>query len=221
MLDTNFNAKLGDFGLARLVDHDLGSKTTVLAGTMGYLVPECATTGKASKESDVYSFGMISLEIVCGRKPIEPQTEPNKVNLVEWVWELHGKGQLLEAVDYKLNMEFVEKQIRCLMVVGLWCCHPDPASRPSARKVLNVLKFAAPLPNLPSKLPVSKFGSPMHKYKFSNTLSKKKKSSPIHHLLSWGQKIKPNVHVVVALLICLHHMAQANLFHVQAKWMWN
>uniref|UniRef100_A0A7N2L796 Protein kinase domain-containing protein n=1 Tax=Quercus lobata TaxID=97700 RepID=A0A7N2L796_QUELO len=128
MLDTNYNAKLGDFDLARLVDHDLGSKTTILAGTMGYLAPECATTGKASRESDVYSFGIVSLEIVCGRKPIEPQTEPNKVNLVEWVWKLHGKGQLFEAIDYKLNMEFDEEQIQCLVVVGLWCCHPDPAS---------------------------------------------------------------------------------------------
>ncbi|KAM3753191.1 hypothetical protein ACB098_03G074900 [Castanea mollissima] len=171
MLDTNFNAKVGDFGLARLVDHDLGSKTTVLASTMGYLAPECATSGKASKESDVYSFGMVSLEIVCGRKPIDPQTEPNKVNLVEWVWELYGKGQLLEAVDLKLNMEFDKEQIQCLMVVGLWCCHPDPGSRPSTRKVLSVLNFEAPLPNLPSKLPVSTFGSPMHKYKFSNTSS--------------------------------------------------
>ena len=171
MLDTNFNAKLGDFDLARLVDHDLGSKNAILAGTMGYLAPVCATTGKTSKESDVYSFGMVSLEIVCGRKPIEPQTEPNKVNLVEWVWKLHGKGQLFEAIDYKLNMEFDEEQIQCLVVVGLWCCHPYPASRPSARKVLNVLNFEAPLPNLPSKLPVSKFGSPMQKYKFSNTSS--------------------------------------------------
>ena len=164
MLDTNFNAKLGDFGLTRLVDHNLGSKTTILAGTMGFLAPECATTGKASKEFDVYVFGMVYLEIVCGRKPIEPQTEPNKVNLVKWVWELHGKGQLLEAVDHKLNMEFDKEQIQCLIVVDLWCCHPNPASRPSARKVLNVLNFEAPLPNLPSK-----FGSPMHKYKFSNT----------------------------------------------------
>ena len=72
MLDTNFNAKLGDFGLSRLVDHDLGSKTTVLAGTTGYLAPKCATTGKSSKESNIYSFGMVSLEIVYGKKPIEP-----------------------------------------------------------------------------------------------------------------------------------------------------
>jgi serine/threonine protein kinase len=67
MLDANFNAKLGYFGLARLVDHELGSQATVLAGTMGYLAPECVTIGKANKESDVYSFGVVSLEIACRR----------------------------------------------------------------------------------------------------------------------------------------------------------
>ncbi|RWR77340.1 L-type lectin-domain-containing protein [Cinnamomum micranthum f. kanehirae] len=73
MLDSNFNAKLGDFGLARLVDHEHGLQTTVIAGTMGYLAPECVTTGKASKESDVYSFGVVALEIACGRRPVEPR----------------------------------------------------------------------------------------------------------------------------------------------------
>ena len=88
MLDSNFNAKLGNFGLAGHVDHELGSQTTVLAGTMGYLTPECSTTGKTSKESNIYSFGVAFLEIACGRKPIEPQAEPNRVRLVEWVWDL-------------------------------------------------------------------------------------------------------------------------------------
>ncbi|GMY20330.1 L-type lectin-domain containing receptor kinase IX.1-like [Fagus crenata] len=170
MLDSNFNTKLGDFGLARLVKHELGSQTTVLAGTMGYLAPECFTTGKASKESDVYSFGVVSLEISCGRKPIEAQSEPSKVRLVEWVWDLYGKGQLFEAVDKGLSMEFDEGQMECLMVVGLWCCHPDPTNRPSIRQVLHVLNFEAPFPNLPSKLPVPMyFQPPMHMCKFSNT----------------------------------------------------
>ena len=88
MLDSNFNAKLGNFGLAGLVDHELGSQTTVLAGTMGYLAPKCFTTGKTSKESNIYSFCVAFLEIACGRKPIEPQAEPNRVRLVEWVWDL-------------------------------------------------------------------------------------------------------------------------------------
>ncbi|KAK7317693.1 hypothetical protein RJT34_02132 [Clitoria ternatea] len=170
MLDGNFNAKLGDFGLARLVDHELGSQTTVLAGTMGYLAPECVTTGKSSKESDVYSFGVVALEITCGRRPVEVKEAPEKVRLVEWVWDLYGKGKLVEAVDEKLNLEFDEQQMECLMVVGLWCCHPDPTMRPSIRQVINVLNFEAPLPSLPSRLPVPMyFAPPMEMCKFSYT----------------------------------------------------
>ncbi|KAG2694411.1 hypothetical protein I3760_08G142800 [Carya illinoinensis] len=160
MLDANFNAKLGDFGLARLVDHELGSQTTVLAGTMGYLAPECVTTGRASKESDVYSFGVVCLEIACGRKPVDPREEQSKVRLVEWVWNLYGKGQILEAVDKGLSMEFDEQQMERLMVVGLWCCHPDPIIRPSIKQVINILNSEALLPELPSKFPVPMYSLP-------------------------------------------------------------
>ncbi|KAI7738483.1 hypothetical protein M8C21_024862 [Ambrosia artemisiifolia] len=88
MLDSNFNAKLGDFGLAKLVDHEKGSQTTVLAGTLGYMAPECLVTGRATKESDVFSFGVVALEIACGRKPIEDKAQENQVRLLEWVWDL-------------------------------------------------------------------------------------------------------------------------------------
>ncbi|CAL9775438.1 unnamed protein product [Musa acuminata subsp. burmannicoides] len=154
MLDSAFSAKLGDFGLARLVDHDSHSQTTVLAGTMGYLAPECVTAGKASKESDVYSFGIVALEIACGRRPVEPMEQKGKVRLVEWVWELYGRGRVLEAADGKLDGEFDEKQMACLMVVGLWCAHPDCTMRPSIRQAINVLNFETPWPELPPKMPV-------------------------------------------------------------------
>ncbi|XP_031110192.1 L-type lectin-domain containing receptor kinase IX.1-like [Ipomoea triloba] len=172
MLDSNYNIKLGDFGLARLVDHELGSQTTVLAGTMGYLAPECVTTGKASKESDVYSFGVVALEIACGRRPVEPKAEAGKVRLVEWVWDLYGEGKILEGADKGLNMEFDEKEMECLMVVGLWCCHPDHTLRPSIKQVINALNFEAPLPKLPAKLPVAMyFAPPMSMCRFSYTSS--------------------------------------------------
>ncbi|KAF7134568.1 hypothetical protein RHSIM_Rhsim08G0018000 [Rhododendron simsii] len=122
MLDSNYNAKLGDFGLARLVDHELGLDTTVMAGTMGYMAPEYVTTGKASKKSDVYSFGVVALEIACGRKCMEYKRDQR---LLEWVWNLYGKGQLFDAVDKDLTMEYDESQVEWLMVVGLWCRHPD------------------------------------------------------------------------------------------------
>lgn len=170
MLDSNFNAKLGDFGLARFVDHELGSQTTVLAGTMGYLAPECVTDGKASKESDVYSFGVVALEIACGRRPVESRAEPDQVRLVEWVWEMYGRGQALETADKRLGMEFDEQQMEALIVVGLWCCHPDFKLRPSIRQVINALNFEASLPALPAKLPVPMyFAPPMNMCKFSYT----------------------------------------------------
>ncbi|XP_026666389.2 L-type lectin-domain containing receptor kinase IX.1-like [Phoenix dactylifera] len=161
MLDSGFNAKLGDFGLARLVDHDSNMQTTVMAGTRGYIAPEYATTGKASKESDVYSFGVVVLEIACGRKPIDLKEKQDKVNLVEWVWELYGKNMCFTAVDKRLKMEFDEKQMERFMIVGLWCAYPDYNLRPTIRQAINVLKFDAPLPDLPPKMPVAMYFPPM------------------------------------------------------------
>jgi serine/threonine protein kinase len=152
MLDSNFNAKLGDFGLARLVDHLKGSQTTVLAGTMGYMAPECVTTDNASKKSDVYSFGIVALEIACGRKPIKTTAPQDQVVLVEWVWELYGIGKVLEAADPRLDGDFDEQQMERLMIVGLWCAHPDRNLRPSIREIIHVLNFETPLPILPSDM---------------------------------------------------------------------
>ena len=153
MLDSNFNAKLGDFGLARFVDHGLGSQTTNLAGTMGYIAPECLITSKFSKESDVFSFGIVVLEIACGRKVVEPKEEESKISLLNWVWELYGEGRLLEAVDEMLNGDYDMDEMKCLMIIGLWCAIPDHTLRPSIRQAIKVLNDEAPLPSLPSKMP--------------------------------------------------------------------
>ncbi|XP_020409515.1 L-type lectin-domain containing receptor kinase IX.1 [Prunus persica] len=160
MLDSNFNAKLGDFGLARLVDHGKQSQTTILAGTMGYMAPDYLNAGKASKESDVYSFGVVALEIACGRKPIDPKFGSIQSNMVEWVWELYGEDRVNEAADPKLSGDFDKKQMECLMIVGLWCAHPDYNMRPSIQQAIQVLNFEVPLPNLPSKMPVATYFAP-------------------------------------------------------------
>ncbi|KAH7852377.1 hypothetical protein Vadar_024121 [Vaccinium darrowii] len=119
-----------------------------------------AATGKASKESDVYSFGVVALEIACGRKPVEVNRDPGQVRISEWVWSLYGKGQLFEAVGKDLTMEYDEHQVERLMLVGLWCCHPDPNLRPSIRQAINILTFEAQLPILPSQMPVPIYLSP-------------------------------------------------------------
>ncbi|PON97086.1 Serine/threonine protein kinase [Trema orientale] len=155
MLDSNFKVKLGDFGLARLMDHELGPQTTGLVGTLGYLAPEYISTGRASKESDVYSFGVVALEIATGRKAVNPiEKDVDVGNLVEWVWNLYGKRNLISAVDEKMGMDYDQNQVECLMMVGLWCAHPDRSLRPSIKQAIQVLNFEATWPNLPSSMPV-------------------------------------------------------------------
>ncbi|KAL3730050.1 hypothetical protein ACJRO7_027106 [Eucalyptus globulus] len=160
MLDLHFNAKLGDFGLARLVDHAKGAHTTILAGTIGYLAPECISTGKATKESDIYSFGVILLEIACGLKALGPMEANGHMHLVERVWEVYGARKLLDVADPKLCGKFNEEQMECLMIVGLWCAHPNYTLRPSVREAVNVLNFDLPPPNLLGKAPVPTYFHP-------------------------------------------------------------
>ncbi|MED6106532.1 hypothetical protein PIB30_005522 [Stylosanthes scabra] len=157
MLDSEFNAKLGDFGLARLVDHEKGSRTTKTAGTLGYIAPEYIKTGKVGKESDIYSFGVVLLEIASGKKVIhhrEMEGRVTQVSLVEWVWELYGLRNIIAAADSSLCRNFDVQQMECILVVGLWCAHPDSKCRPSIRQVLKVLNFDAPLPVLPQRMPI-------------------------------------------------------------------
>ncbi|CAN1189091.1 L-type lectin-domain containing receptor kinase IX.1 [Linum perenne] len=141
MLDSNFNAKLGDFGLARLVDH---------------------ATGKANRESDIYSFGVVILEIATGKRPavvVNPE-EQYAVHLTHWVWDLFRDGRLLvEAPDSKLNGDFDEREMERLLITGLSCAHPNAKFRPSIRQALQVINLEAPLPMLPLSRPVATYVS--------------------------------------------------------------
>nr|XP_043617780.1 L-type lectin-domain containing receptor kinase IX.1-like [Erigeron canadensis] len=159
MLGSNFNVRLGDFGLAKLVDHEKGSQTTMLAGTLGYMAPEYVVTGKASKGSDVYSFGVVALEIACGRKSIDNKAQERQVKLVEWVWDLYGTGSILEAFDRSLGSDYTE-EIERLVIVGLWCAHPHANQRPTMRQAIQVLNSEASLPILPLKMPKITLNAP-------------------------------------------------------------
>jgi serine/threonine protein kinase len=159
MLDASFNTKLGGFGLARLVDHGRASYTTVLAGTMSYMDmdPECMVTGRASTESaDIYSFGIVLLEIACGRVPLVVWRDDDVViHLAQRVSELYHGGQVLGAADPQLNGNFNVEEMECAVVGGLWCVHPDRSMRPSIRQAVTVsmLWSEAEVPKLPVRMP--------------------------------------------------------------------
>ena len=92
----------------------------------GYIDPGCVTTRRASKESDIYSFGIVALELACGRKPVNSEAPDDQVVMLEWVRELHGRGEvLLDVADQRLGGHFDEQQMNCLLIVGLWCAHSE------------------------------------------------------------------------------------------------
>ncbi|XP_052172086.1 L-type lectin-domain containing receptor kinase S.4-like [Diospyros lotus] len=146
LLDSELNGRLGDFGLARLYEHGTNPGTTRVVGTMGYLAPELPRTGKATTRSDVYAFGALLLEVVCGRRPIEPNAPPEELVLVDWVWEKWEKGSVLDVVDPKLGGEFDEIEVVMVFKLGLMCSNNAPLSRPSIRQVLSYLEGEVGVP---------------------------------------------------------------------------
>ncbi|PPS19282.1 hypothetical protein GOBAR_AA01299 [Gossypium barbadense] len=164
MLDEGFNAKLGDFGLARQIEHDKSPDATVAAGTMGYLAPEYLQTGRATEKTDVFSYGAVVLEVASGRRPIERNANAAaKVgangNLVEWVWSLRREGRLLAAADATLEGDFDEGEMRRVLLVGLACSHPDPLARPTMRGVVQMLVGEAQVPIVPKAKPSMSFST--------------------------------------------------------------
>ncbi|KAL3698861.1 hypothetical protein R1sor_012937 [Riccia sorocarpa] len=156
LLDRSYQPRLGDFGLARMVDHNKAPLSTSVAGTYGYLAPEIAYTGKATDKTDVYSFGALSLEVACGRRPIERKLPPDEVNLVDWVWGLYSRGELLNAVDSRLQRGSYDiRQVTTVLSVGLLCSHPDPSRRPNMVQVLQILRGDIACPPVPTSKPVA------------------------------------------------------------------
>ncbi|XP_068660708.1 probable L-type lectin-domain containing receptor kinase S.5 [Aristolochia californica] len=155
MLDSEYNARLGDFGLARTIQSDdLTHHTTdVIAGTPGYVAPEYCMTGRATAETDIYGFGVFVLEVACGRKPKRRRLGVIHNDLLDWVWHRHELQRDVDAADPRLQGVFDKGQMECVLGLGLSCCHLNPKERPSMRLLLQVLNGeAAPLV-LPLKKP--------------------------------------------------------------------
>ncbi|KAL8550019.1 hypothetical protein ACS0TY_008733 [Phlomoides rotata] len=149
MLDSNFNARLGDFGLARALENEKTSYAEAegVLGTMGYIAPECFHMGKATQQSDVYAFGAVLLELVCGKRP---GTRVGGFQLVvDWVWYMHRDGKLLEAVDPRLGDDYVVEEAERLLLLGLACSHPIASERPRTQVIVQMVTGTVPIPVIP------------------------------------------------------------------------
>ncbi|XP_065878636.1 L-type lectin-domain containing receptor kinase IV.2-like [Euphorbia lathyris] len=150
MLDAELNARLGDFGLAKVHDHGSIPQTTCVVGTVGYLAPEVSRTGRVTTSSDVFAFGVLMLEVACGRRPVEPGRTPQEMILVDWVLDCWKKGAILEISDPRLEGKFMVEEMELVLKLGLLCTQSTPACRPNMRQVVQYLDRKAVLPEIPS-----------------------------------------------------------------------
>ncbi|XP_059069686.1 cold-responsive protein kinase 1-like isoform X1 [Cryptomeria japonica] len=140
LLDENFQAKIADFGLARLLPHDKSHLSTKFAGTLGYTAPEYASHGQLTEKADTYSFGVVVLEIVSGRKSIDLNQPPDMQYLLEWVWSLHEENKVLEMVESEEKMEgYNEEEVVRVINLALMCIQGSATHRPSMSEVVTIL----------------------------------------------------------------------------------
>ncbi|CAN6334986.1 unnamed protein product [Urochloa humidicola] len=140
LLDRTLNPKIADFGLAKFFPGNMTHISTRVAGTLGYLAPEYAIRGQLTKKADVYSFGVLLLEIVSGRCHTDPRLPLDEQFLLEKVWTLYESGDLDSIIDRTLKCDYDTEEARRLLKIGLMCTQDSPKIRPSMSMVAKMLK---------------------------------------------------------------------------------
>jgi serine/threonine protein kinase len=139
LLDTEFEAKVADFGFAKLIPAGVSHLTTRVKGTLGYLAPEYAMWGKVSESCDVYSFGILLLEIISAKKPLEKLPGGVKRDIVQWVTPYIQRGALNHIADPRLKGKFDRDQLKSVVIIALRCTDSNPEIRPSMIEVVEWL----------------------------------------------------------------------------------
>ncbi|WJX77515.1 non-specific serine/threonine protein kinase [Trifolium repens] len=140
LLDRQWNSKVSDFGLAKLLNSENSYVTTRVMGTFGYVAPEYACTGMLTEKSDVYSFGILIMEIITGRSPVDYGRPQGEVNLIEWLKTMVGNRKAEEVVDPKLPELPSSKALKRALLIALRCVDPDATKRPKMGHVIHMLE---------------------------------------------------------------------------------
>ncbi|XAR56440.1 Non-specific serine/threonine protein kinase [Bertholletia excelsa] len=161
LLDRDLNAKISDFGLAKLDEEENTHISTRIAGTIGYMAPEYAMRGYLTDKADVYSFGVVALEIVSGKSNTNYRPKEEFVYLLDWAYVLQEQGSLLELVDPNLGPNYPKDEVMVMLNVALLCTNPSPTLRPPMSSVVSMLEGTAPI-----QVPVTKRSSTTEKAMF-------------------------------------------------------
>ncbi|CAK9220875.1 unnamed protein product [Sphagnum jensenii] len=151
LLDKNLSPKIADLGLARLFQRDADKLHTFVAGARGYVAPEYALQGQLTSKADVFSYGIVLLELVSGRKNMNPKLQKDQQYLLSWAWELHEEDQALELIDPEVRETCDEMQAVLLMRIALLCTQDAPHLRPNMPRIIGMLTNQTPVTEVPIK----------------------------------------------------------------------
>ncbi|BBH01630.1 Leucine-rich repeat transmembrane protein kinase [Prunus dulcis] len=161
LLDKDLNAKISDFGLAKLDEEENTHISTRIAGTIGYMAPEYAMRGYLTDKADVYSFGIVALEIVSGKSNTNYRPKEEFVYLLDGAYVLQEQGNMLELVDPSLGSNYSKEEAMTMLNLALLCCNPSPTLRPPMSSVVSMLEGKSPV-----QAPTIKRGSAEQDAKF-------------------------------------------------------
>uniref|UniRef100_A0A2N9H6T3 non-specific serine/threonine protein kinase n=1 Tax=Fagus sylvatica TaxID=28930 RepID=A0A2N9H6T3_FAGSY len=139
LLDGNLEARVSDFGLAKLLEDEESHITTIVAGTFGYLAPEYMQSGRATEKTDVYSFGVLVLEVLSGKRPTDASFIEKGLNIVGWLNFLVTENRQREIVDTQCEGVQVES-LDALLSVAIQCVSSNPEDRPTMHRVVQLLE---------------------------------------------------------------------------------
>ncbi|XP_076943499.1 putative serine/threonine-protein kinase At1g01540 [Bidens hawaiensis] len=140
LLNRQWHPKVSDFGLAKLLGSEKSYVTTRVMGTFGYVAPEYASTGMLNERSDVYSFGILIMEIISGRNPVDYSRPPEEVNLVDWLKTMVTNRNAEGVLDPKLPEKPSSRALKRALLVALRCVDPSAQKRPKMGHVIHMLE---------------------------------------------------------------------------------
>ncbi|XP_059644938.1 G-type lectin S-receptor-like serine/threonine-protein kinase LECRK3 [Cornus florida] len=143
LLDESFTAKISDFGLSKLLKIDQSRTTTGIRGTKGYVAPEWFRNMPITIKVDVYSFGILLLELICCRRNVEPNGEcEDEMILSDWASDCYTEGKLRLLVENDEEAKDDMKRFEKFVMIAIWCIQEDPSLRPTMKKVTQMLEGA-------------------------------------------------------------------------------